>query len=313
MGLATRRTFLANLGLLAAAGGAAWLVRDRLVWPSPRPAHRSGSTPTPWLDFVVPRQTLPIIEVTAGGVPTRALIDSGAQHSVIDRALADRLGLVANPLAPMVAMGAGGGAQMARGSRLGIEVGGMEIEDLRVAVLDLGPMAGEAGLSTPLILGYDILRALIADIDFPGRRLRFAPREGYVPPPGAVAAPVRAAGRALRAEALVEGTAVEVLIDTGATGALALAPDAAQAAGLLAGRPQRAASGLALGGLMHSRMVKAGSVVFAGREFIDADVHVVDLPRFPGIPAGLLGVDVLAAWRVILDVGGGRMWLASVP
>jgi hypothetical protein len=71
-----------------------------------------------------PRAVTPTVEVTVNGTPVRALVDSGAQYSVIDRSLVQTLGLTDVFNIPMVAYGVGGEPQMGRGAALNVEVGG---------------------------------------------------------------------------------------------------------------------------------------------------------------------------------------------
>jgi len=112
-------------------------------------------------------------------------------------------------------------------------------------------------------------------------------------------------------EVVLEGAALEVLVDTGASSALALTADVAEAAGLMDGRPARAGSAIVLGGVAEGRIVRARGLVLAGRRLDGIDVHVFPKPPLPGFPNGLLGVEALEGFRVLLDLGGGRMLLTE--
>ncbi|MDP3660434.1 retropepsin-like aspartic protease [Phenylobacterium sp.] len=309
-GLVARRSFLKQVAWLGAAGGAAWLLRDQVLWRAPRATFEPGAQTSGWLTFAAWRQPLVTLDVTVGKTPVRALLDSGAQYSVIDASLAQVLGLPRLGV-PILAHGAGGDAQLGRGVGLDVQLGDLRIENLRAAVLDLGPITGAAGLSTPLILGQDVLGEVMADIDFPARRVRFCPPGQTLPPQGAVAAATRRKGRALMVEVLVEGAALEVLLDTGASSALALASDVAEAVGLMDGRAARPAATIVLGGVTQSRIVRARSLVMAGLPFGAVDVHVFAQRRLPGFPKGLLGVEALRTFRVLIDLPAGRMHLSG--
>lgn len=304
--MTTRRSLLTNLGVLALLGGGAWLAREKLIWPTPRPQF---SRPLgPWLPFSTPDQPLVTVLASIGGTLVHALIDSGAQYTSIDRSLVERLGLGRGPSAPMVAFGVGGAAQVARGVTLSLELGGMQIPRLRCASLDLGSISSALGQSVPLIIGFDVLSAVAAEFDFPKRRMRLGDPSAYRPGGGGLDAPVRRSGRALLADVTVDGSPLEVLVDTGATGLLGLSAEAAKAVGLdeAAGRTGQS---LVLGGVAVSRVVTLDRFAFAGVEFHDVEAHIIQLPRAPGFPKGLMGIEALRNFRVLMDAGGGRMQL----
>jgi predicted aspartyl protease len=303
----TRRSLLTNLGLLALLGGGAWLARDRLLWPTPRPQF-SGAGDGAWLPFTHPDQALVTIPVGIGGVVVDALIDSGAQYTSIDRGLVERLRIGEGLSIPMVALGVGGAAQVARGVSIDLDLGGLRIPNLRAAALDLSMLSQAMGRAVPLIVGFDVLSTLAVEIDFPRRRLRVAAPERFAARTGGRLAPVRRRGRALLAKVEVEGAPLEVLVDTGATGFLGLSQAAAEAAGL-AGRDERLGHSVVLGGTATSRVVRVERFAFAGETARGIDIHIIELPNVPGFPKGLMGVEALRRHRVLIDAGGGRMRL----
>ena len=112
-----RRSLLIRTAGLAAVVGGAWWARETLLWPKPTLTFvESGATP--WLAYA--RSALvPTVRVRLGGLEVVALIDSGAQYSVIDRALVAALPSAGRSLfdMPLVAYGVGGGAQVGVGRR----------------------------------------------------------------------------------------------------------------------------------------------------------------------------------------------------
>ena len=298
----SRRNFLINIGLLAAGGGFIWYARDHILWSAPQtkfsPTGSSG-----WLPFARPGDALPIMRATVNGNPVHALLDSGAQYSVIDRAVAYELALK-QTYAPLVAVGVGGQAQLGRGTTIDVKVGSLTLNKLKAGVLDIGPLAKRKGLGTPLILGQDVLRQVVADIDFPNSRLMLAAPGGYKTPAGARSAPVHAKGRALATQVWVNGHQLEAVIDTGASMVLALSQDVAEAAGLLKqkGKP-RYGSSVVLGGELAGQVVTAEQIAFGGAVFYDTEVLLYPAQHMPGFPHGLLGAGALKHFRVILDQG----------
>jgi hypothetical protein len=177
-------------------------------------------------------------------------------------------------------------------------------------VFDLGPAAEASRRGFGLILGQDVLSRLIADIDFPAAQLAFRGPVGFAPPEGSRAVPVRLHGRQLLAPVVVEDTPLELLVDTGASGAIALSEETAQAAGLLDGRRIGHAPSIGLSGLAEDRVVQASRVVFAGETQVNVPVHIFTPSQGAPLPKGLVGIGSYARHRLILDVAGAGLYLA---
>ncbi|RZJ78171.1 MAG: peptidase aspartic, partial [Brevundimonas sp.] len=190
-----RRDLLIRLGVLGGGLAGAWWVRDHLLWPAPE-VRFSGAA---WLPWAAPRIPLPIAEATVGGVRTRALIDSGAQYSVIDRGLYERMGRPPTVDLPTVAYGLSGRPQLGKGATVEVRLGDAHMPRVRTAILDLGPLADADGVGTPLILGQDVLGKAVLDLDLADRRLRLLP-PGAARPDRVSPVTVRKAGRALGVE-----------------------------------------------------------------------------------------------------------------
>lgn len=308
--MTTRRSFLARTALLTAGLGGAWWLRERVLWPRPEIAFAGDAGSSGWLPFAHRRALVPTVRARVAGREVTALVDSGAQYSVIDRRLFEALDLGAAFKMPMIAYGVGGDAQVGRGTTLPLAVGAMGAPGLKAAILDLGLLAEAGGLSTPLILGQDVLGELVLELDLPGRRLRFLDPAGHRPWPDAVDAPVARKGAALTSEVTIEGATATVVIDTGASGLLALGREAAAAAGLLDGRAVRAGRSLVLGGVMGAEVVRARTVTFADILFRDVEVAVYPDVRAPGFPSGLLGMEALRGRRAALNLGAGALHIA---
>jgi hypothetical protein len=58
-------------------------------------------------------------------------------------------------------------------------------------------------------------------------------------------------------------------------------------------------------------VVRAESVTFAGRTVRDVHIQVYSPSVKGAIPPGLLGLGLLRRYRVTMDHGGGRMFLAG--
>ncbi|WP_029415994.1 aspartyl protease family protein [Brevundimonas bacteroides] len=305
-----RRDLLIRAGLLAGGLGGAWWLRENVLWRDPSvtfPADGSSG----WLPYDEPRASVPTVLVTVAGQTIRALVDSGAQYSVIDRGLFDLLGLDRAIDLPLVAYGVGGGAQMGRGTTLSLSVGAMRIEKLRTAILALGPLAMRDGLSAPLILGQDLLGETVLELDTVGHRLRFLRPEDHVLPTDAQSIAVTRKGTALSTQVTVEGATIQAVVDTGASALLALGRDAAVGAGLLDGRPTRRTSSIVLGGAIAAEVALARTVTVGDRLYRDAEVPIYADVSLPGFPDALLGMEAFEGRTLVMDLGRGQLYLAE--
>ncbi len=301
-----RRAFLTRAALLAGGLAGAWWLRDNVLWRDPGVAFPPDGS-SGWLPYDEPRASTPTVQVMLAGQPVRALVDSGAQYSVIDRGLFDALGLTQAFDLPLVAYGVGGGAQMGRGTTLDMTVGAMRIVALRAAILSLGPLAMRDGLSAPLILGQDVLGETILELDTQDRRLRFLAPNGHAMPPDVLALPVFRSRGALSTEVTVEGARVHAVVDTGASALLALSREAADGAGLLDGRAAERGASIVLGGAIASQIVRSRTITVGDQIYRDVETPIYADVALPGFPTALLGMEAFAGRRMVLDLGGGRL------
>lgn len=310
-----RRGLLIRLGLLAGAVGGGWWFKDKVLWPAPRPEFDGGATP--WLGYRA-RAATPTIDVTVGGVATVALIDTGAQYSVLDRGFHERLAAAGRerlsfPL-PVLAYGVGGRPQVGRGAVVDVATEGLTLPGLRTAILDLGPIADrDRGLGAQLILGQDSLETMVLDVETGARRSRLSAPGALALRPGARALPVRREGGSLRLDVTLEGRSVEALVDTGASSLLALSRRAAEAAGLYDGRELTRGSSLVLGGQVGAELARARTVGVGGRTFADAPVAIFGDVSAPGFPGALLGMAAFEGQAVRVDLANAGLWTAETP
>ncbi|HZW15441.1 MAG TPA: pepsin/retropepsin-like aspartic protease family protein [Brevundimonas sp.] len=306
-----RRNFLIRAAGLAAVVGGAWWARETLLWPDPNLAFADDGA-TPWLPYAR-RANVPTVAVRVAGREVIALIDTGAQYSVIDRGLVEALPPQQRSVfeMPLVAYGVGGGTQMGRGTTVDVAVPGLAIRKLRAAILDLGPLASDGGLNTPLILGRDILEHLVLALDPPRRHVRLIAREAFVRPPDLAPVVVRRTGGGMIAGVTVEGATVDAVVDTGASSLLALDTATARSVGLLDGRPQEIGTSLVLGGAMRAAVVEARTVTFANHLYQRVQVGVFDQPPLPNFPGALVGMEAFAGRRAAFDLGAGTLHVSQ--
>lgn len=307
--MTTRRGLITRLGLLALAGGGLFMVRDRLPWP-PLAVRFADGRATPWLPLPEAGGLIEVA-VTVNGAPVRAVIDSGAQFSAIDRALAERLDLDRPLAAPLLAYGVSGSPSLTHTLRLDLALPGLTIPGLRAAALDIAAISQATGRDFQLLIGRDVLRAVALDADFPRRRARLIAREAVRTPADAIPIPLADRGGAPVTVIRIEAApTLEVLVDTGASGTLALSAKAATDAGLLApGRPVTSAHSVSLGGLSLDRVARAATLQVGPLVLQDADIQIyTPVAGAPG-PAGLLGTGAFQPYRMTMDLAGSRLFL----
>jgi predicted aspartyl protease len=303
-----RRAFLRRLLVLGAGAAGYLIVRRQLVWPTPKVIFAGGDR-TGWMDLPTARGLIDL-PAHVGWTRVRAVVDSGAQYSAIDAGLAERLALRAATPIPMVAFGVSGSPSLTRAVTVDADLGAFAVKGLRAATLDLQPLSGLTRQPFSLLLGRDFLGAVTAEVDFPRRRAAFFAPGAWAPPPEATAAPVRAQSGALTISVQIESAPpVEVMVDTGATGALALSEATAREAGLLDGRPLRTGPSVTLGGVSDDGMVLARRIRVAGHQLQDVEVQIYRPAANAPAPKGLLGLGVLQRFHLALDIAGGRLFL----
>lgn len=305
----TRRTLLGSLALLGAGGAAAWVLRDRFFWPEARLAEGAGESGA--LTLVETPTGLPLVMAGLNGRSVLALIDTGAQVTSIDRSLAEEMALEAALTPPLVALGAGGHRQVAEGVDLTLALGQLGFSRVRAAVVELGPLAEPEIGGVRLVIGQDVLAAVMIDLDLPGRTVRFHRQEAAAWPADAVTVPARQRGRGLEARVRVEETVLDLMVDTGSTAGVSLSETTARNAGLLDGREAETSRRIVMGGMSTGRVVEARTLTVAGESLGPSAVHIYADQTAPGFPRGLLGLGVIGRGRVFIDLAGGRLALAA--
>ena len=304
-----RRSLLIRAGVVAGAVGGGWWLKEHVLWRAPGVAF-AASGQTPWIDFAT-RVLSPTVPVRIGDRTVTALIDSGAQYSVIDKAFHETIEAELGPRPlfdiPLVAYGVGGQAQMGQGVRMDMALQGLALTGLRCAILDLGPLADERGLSAPLILGQDLLKLVALEVDLVDRRVRLMDRDRITLDARWSRAAVRRRGTRLVTPVEVEGHTLEAVVDTGATAILSLSQPAAEAAGVLDGRPTETGDSLVLGGQIQGDILKIANLKALGRTFMKVDVPVYGAVGRPGVPEALLGMGAFRGQGLLLDIGGGTL------
>ena len=306
-----RRSFLVNTaGFAAAIAGGFWL-KDNVLWRRPKIVFAANPN---WIALQDKALPLPVVKAQVMGREVLALIDSGAQYSVIHSALAAELMQAAGAGKtfdmPMVAYGVGGQAQLGRGTTLKVSLPGAELASLRAAILDLGPLASAEGFGVGLIIGRDVLAEMVLELDIARGRMRINNPEHWIVPPDL--RPMTAhisGGDALGVEVSLEGAVVRAVVDTGASAILSLSQTTAQDAGLLDGRREEAGQSIVLGGVANARWLTAETVTIGDRLRHNVRVAVYPDSPLPNYPDALLGIGAFRDQKLAIDLGRGSLYV----
>ncbi len=303
--MTTRRALVAGL---IAAGGGLWLVRDRLPWPPLEVRFATGQA-TPWIPLPLGAELIEI-PVRVNGTPVRAIVDSGAQISAIDGALAARLHLPRTLAAPVLAYGVSGKPVLTHTVQIDLALDGLSIDGLRAASLDLAGLARDTGRDFQMLIGRDLLSRVAVEADFRMAAARFLAPGNLRLAYDALTIPLHKSSGAPTATLVIDGKhRVEVLIDTGSAGILALTETAARRAGLMV--PERRAGeapSIGVGGLKMNPQVVARTVQVADLVLRDLNVQVYS-PAILTRTEGLLGAGFLRQFQAALDLSGRRLIL----
>ena len=260
------------------------------------------------IPFELFRGTRIFFEGRINGQSAWMMLDSGASSTVLNRGFAERIGIRQGRA--ITARGIGGTEQGSVAEGVSIEVGPLHIGGTNLLVLDLGPTERQIGRPIDVILGMEAFRAGILDIDFPGRRIRFAPSAGFAPPPDAIAVPIsQAQGRRTIPVSVNGGPPFPADLDIGHGGALMLSRDYVQRNPDIATLPFAPTTAGGVGGRVPKHLVSLPTVSIAGHTFRGVSTTLSlgadDIP----VTGGNIGIDLLQRFRLIFHYGRGTLFL----
>ena len=266
--------------------------------------------PPPGPDVVLPLTrwgSHVVLPVSLDGAPPETfLLDTGANATVLDDDLAAALGLgEAGLIVP--AGGAGGAiAGLRLQQAVPMTIGGRTYPAPMVAVLDL------SGLGMGGVLGADFLAWHTVDVDPGAGQVRLT--DALPDVTGLVSIPVeRFSAGLLKMTVTVAGQPVVAMLDLGADVSV-LSWRAANLAGLAYGDGER--DGQLLGADGRSVQLYAAEVPLS-LGALDLGTPRVSLANldalsrhFGAVPTALIGQDLLAGRRVVIDYAGGHVYLS---
>ena len=261
----------------------------------------------------------PVVQVSLdGSAPRRFVIDTAASTTTILPGLRARMpGLVARK-SEQPLNGASGATdiEMSKIDRLTVE--GRDFSGVDMILLPPSPVDG---LSVDGILGADVIADFVVELDMPSRSWRMVPKLDPAMIAGMAASlPFTLDDqRAPRLTIKINGVEVPAVLDTGARGTI-LNWAAARAIGLTPETPDLAAASDVKGASNHGTAsvktrldtVTMDKAIVSGPEVRIADLSVFQVVGFKADqPAVILGINMFADRRFVIDHPGGRLYVSD--
>lgn len=255
----------------------------------------------------------PLVDVGINGQTARMLLDTGAAHSVLTRAAAQRLGLQMKPGVVTASQGVGGISLDYAVTATGLRLGPLALPDRQTDVVPT--RIGTPGGSAPDgLLGLDILRQFDLDLDFAAQRLTLyrGPACPHTPLP--MPGPATVVETALSAQghlvmrAALDGRPVLAMLDSGSQHSVVTN----RAAGLsqetlAADRPVHL---FGVGPGMATAHLHRFTSITIGRETI-ANPLLVVLNTTPPDYDLIVGMDYLSGRRLWISAASGKIFLRT--
>jgi hypothetical protein len=245
------------------------------------------------------------------GTPTDIVLDSGAGITVVDQALADRLGIAGG--AEITAQGVGGARSVKLANDVTIRLGSVALTPMTVAILDLEEVHQKLGRRMPVILGKELFHAFPVTIDYPERRVIVHDPASFEAPARATSMPTRPIEQGhVAIEAQLEDLAPAwFMVDTGSGGSVDFHVPYVEANGLLQRYPrQGAVQASGVGGSRTERVVVARSLTLAGQTFHSVPVALATEAQgafAASTSSGTIGAGLLSRFVVTFDLANERM------
>ena len=280
--------------------------------PSPQPAP--AATPVARIPFELNGHVIFLPVAVNGSPPGSFVLDTGAQGSSLNTRTASALRL---PLGRGgTAHGAGGNIASHRLSGVTLGVGEARLEKLDLSAMELAPLENNTGRAIDGILGSDLFRRYVVEIDYETKRIRLYEPSGFDAEGRGASLPLRFEHQHpyVRAAVTLPGWGVldgEFVLDLGSNLALILLPSFIEEKKLRDSLPPTIETfGRGVGGEVGLPIGRA-SRLRVGAHALEAPVTA--FPRSGTFgrtgKAGNIGSAVLRRFRVTFDYSRSRMFL----
>lgn len=242
------------------------------------------------------------IPAEINGVATEALLDSGAETTVISPDLASNAKLADGQAITIKGSGGSAPARVVEGTE--VEALGLKLHPEAVVVTDLSDISKRL-VKRPLamILGREMFDSARLRVDIAGRTVDVVPKDSA---PQGTKLPLTAHAGIESIPVTVNGQPAQAEFDLG-NGSGVLISRAF--AGRLALKPAGQRSGGGIGGKLMRELVRIERLEVAGRTFRDVEAAVDDQPNANDLN---IGTSILKNFLVTTDFAERSVWLAMI-
>lgn len=280
------------------------------VAAAPAPSGPTAAAPANAASNAVPlelRNGRLFIDAAINGHETRALLDSGAELTVVDTRYARQIGLTGT--SDQVMHGSGGTTKAQFVDGVTLDIAGHHLTDLTVAIIDLSDVSRRLnGAPIEMIAGREIFDADRWAIDLEQGRMTAVPRDRT---PAGTLLPLTGEHGIEMMPVSIEGHAPALAaFDLGNGSGVMVGKAYADQIGLLAdGRPTSTAKGGGLGGAIDRTMITLRTLGVGGRTFSDVPAAIDTTDR---ADAANIGTSILRAFRITVDFAEHKLWLDPI-
>ena len=247
-----------------------------------------------------------------GSQPLWMILDTGSSVTVFDESVSKTLGLQFNGEGNVYGPGQGAAQKLAFASHAALRLAGAELDDQTVATMPLGWFSRELGRTTDGLLGSNIIRNYVVEIDYANQVLRLLDPATYSYSGPGQRLPIQFIWDnipSVRAEVVAQdGTAVTgiFLIDSGATTAIWLTKAFSEAHPEFLSIPETSEvrNVVAVGGELSTRLGRVPAVRLGGFVVTNPSAQFSQnssgIFATPGL-AGTIGAQMLRRFKVVLD------------
>jgi hypothetical protein len=262
-----------------------------------------GKTSSGWLPFEYVNGDRIFVRATVNARPVLAMLDSGASSTVLDRRFASSLGL--SPIGDLTGQGAGGSTQYGLVKGLTVQLGDLGWRGGDAVAIDLSAVEKQVGHPLPIVLGGELFRDTVVEIDFKRHRIAFHDPSSYRPAPDARPSALTPAGENQAISVLVEGRPAKLLFDLGNAGAVDLFPRFWEQPGFMGNRRTSTTFAGGAGGMSVQKVAMLRTIALGGATFRSIPSRLEDRQSSQDARSGDLdgniGMGVLSRFHLIVD------------
>jgi hypothetical protein len=247
-----------------------------------------------------------LFKVKLAGRDAWMMLDNGAEHSLIDAALLEPLGIKSEESRGRTMRTPTGTVVPYRiALDVPLVIPGQLDGKIPMSAVDLKTFSDLAGHTIDAVLGADLLNASVLSLDVERRVLQLLPRGAKADLP---VAPIPLTRGKAQFEATIGGQPLSMTIDLGYVGDLSLSPDAWARIGPPDAKKETRIVGHIDGQGLSVDHASLPSISIGGIERKNIDVDIRAIPARDG--DGWIGMGLMSQFVVVMDVTGGKLWLA---